>query len=117
LLSVDFVAVEVVVGFIAGSLALISDAAQMLTDAAAIGLALVAMRLAARPANGALLHIVANEITVSAQHQPVAPVLFRSRALFLLLEGVRQGDLAEDLALHRNERITETKAHRSKTAR
>ena len=58
LLIVGFMAVEVVVGFIAGSLALISDAAHMLTDAAAIGLALVAMRLvamrlAARPAKGA----------------------------------------------------------------
>jgi cobalt-zinc-cadmium efflux system protein len=47
-----FMAVEVVAGVIAQSLALISDAAHMLTDAAAIILALVAMRLAARPAGG-----------------------------------------------------------------
>jgi cobalt-zinc-cadmium efflux system protein len=40
---------EVIVGVLAGSLALLSDAAHMLTDAGAIVLALVAMRLAARP--------------------------------------------------------------------
>ena len=44
-----FMAGEVVAGLIARSLALLSDAAHMLTDAGAIVLALVAMRLAARP--------------------------------------------------------------------
>lgn len=48
-----FMAIEVAVGVLANSLALISDAAHMLTDAFAIVLALVAMRLAARPAHGA----------------------------------------------------------------
>jgi cobalt-zinc-cadmium efflux system protein len=43
---------EVVAGFVAGSLALLSDAAHMLTDAAAIALALFAGRLAARPRGG-----------------------------------------------------------------
>ncbi|MCX4094911.1 cation diffusion facilitator family transporter [Nocardia sp. alder85J] len=43
---------EVIAGVIAGSLALLSDAAHMLTDAASIALALGAMRLAARPASG-----------------------------------------------------------------
>jgi len=45
-----FMAVEVITGIVASSLALISDAAHMLTDAAAIALALIAARLAARPA-------------------------------------------------------------------
>ena len=45
--------VEVVAGLLAGSLALLSDAAHMLTDAAAVGLALAAARIAARPARGA----------------------------------------------------------------
>ena len=40
-LILGFMAVEVVVGILAGSLALLSDAAHMLTDAGAIGLALV----------------------------------------------------------------------------
>jgi cobalt-zinc-cadmium efflux system protein len=43
-----FMAVEVVVGIIASSLALISDAGHMLTDAAAIALALIAARLGRR---------------------------------------------------------------------
>jgi cobalt-zinc-cadmium efflux system protein len=47
-----FMGGEVVVGVLARSLALISDAAHMLTDAGAIVLALVAMRLAARPPKG-----------------------------------------------------------------
>ncbi|MGY0236095.1 cation diffusion facilitator family transporter [Longispora urticae] len=51
-LITGFMAVEVVVGLLAQSLALISDAAHMLTDAAAIVLALIAMRLAARPPRG-----------------------------------------------------------------
>ncbi len=49
-LIVAFMAVEVTVGIIASSLALLSDAAHMLTDATAIGLSLVAIRLAQRPA-------------------------------------------------------------------
>ena len=48
-LIASFMVVEVVVGIIASSLALLSDAAHMLTDAGAIALALVAVRLAARP--------------------------------------------------------------------
>ncbi|HEY8763436.1 MAG TPA: cation transporter [Solirubrobacteraceae bacterium] len=47
-------AVEVTVGILASSLALLSDAAHMLTDATAIGLSLVAIRLAQRPAKGPL---------------------------------------------------------------
>lgn len=47
-----FMSAEVVIGVLANSLALISDAAHMLTDVASIVLALVAMRLAARPAKG-----------------------------------------------------------------
>ena len=45
-------AVEVVAGIMAYSLALLSDAAHMLTDAGAIALALFAARLARRPASG-----------------------------------------------------------------
>jgi cobalt-zinc-cadmium efflux system protein len=48
-LIVGLMAVEVVAGVLADSLALLSDAAHMLTDAAAIGLALLAIRLARRP--------------------------------------------------------------------
>ena len=51
-LIVAFMCAEVVAGVIAHSLALLSDAAHMLTDAASIGLALVTIKLAARPPRG-----------------------------------------------------------------
>jgi cobalt-zinc-cadmium efflux system protein len=53
-LILGFMAVEVVAGLLASSLALLSDAAHMLGDAAALALALVALRLAARPPSGAM---------------------------------------------------------------
>jgi cobalt-zinc-cadmium efflux system protein len=51
-LLVAFMAVEVVFGILASSLALLADAGHMLTDAAALALALVAASLAARPPGG-----------------------------------------------------------------
>ena len=54
ILIAGFMVGEVIVGLLAHSLALISDAGHMLTDAASLVLALVAMRLAARPARGSL---------------------------------------------------------------
>jgi cobalt-zinc-cadmium efflux system protein len=51
-LIVTLMAVEVVVGLLADSLVLLSDAGHMLTDAGAIAFALIAMRLAARPPQG-----------------------------------------------------------------
>jgi cobalt-zinc-cadmium efflux system protein len=53
-LIVAFMVAEVVTGIIANSLALLSDAGHMLTDAAAIGFSLVALRLSQRPAGGAM---------------------------------------------------------------
>ncbi|HTZ85823.1 MAG TPA: cation diffusion facilitator family transporter [Solirubrobacteraceae bacterium] len=53
-LIVAFMAAEVATGVIAHSLALLSDAGHMLTDAAAIGFSLFALTLAARPAKGAM---------------------------------------------------------------
>ena len=55
-LIAGFMCVEVVVGILADSLALLSDAAHMLTDAGALVLALVAIRLARRPAAGAMTY-------------------------------------------------------------
>ena len=51
-LLVGFMLFEVILGFLASSLALISDAGHMLTDVGALVMALVAMRLAASPADG-----------------------------------------------------------------
>ncbi|MFE2110183.1 cation diffusion facilitator family transporter [Kitasatospora sp. NPDC059463] len=66
-LIVVFMAGEVVVGFAAESLALISDAAHMLTDAASIVLALIAMRLSARPARGGYTYGLKRAEILSAQ--------------------------------------------------
>src|SRR3954452_16935360 len=51
LLTVAFMVVEAVGGVLAGSLALLADAGHMLTDAAALGMSLLAFRLAQRPAS------------------------------------------------------------------
>ncbi len=51
-LIAGFMAGEVAAGIIAHSLALLSDAAHMLTDAGALAMSLIVLRLAARPAAG-----------------------------------------------------------------
>ncbi len=50
-ITAGFMVVEVVGGWLAGSLALMADAAHMLTDAAALGLAWYAVRASQRPAD------------------------------------------------------------------
>jgi len=49
-LTTAYMAAEIIGGLLTGSLALLADAAHMLTDAAGLGLALLAIRFAARPA-------------------------------------------------------------------
>jgi cobalt-zinc-cadmium efflux system protein len=50
-ITATFMLLEVAGGLISGSLALLADAGHMLTDTAALGLAWIAARLAARPTN------------------------------------------------------------------
>jgi cobalt-zinc-cadmium efflux system protein len=59
--------VEVVVGVLAHSLALISDSGHMLTDVAALALSIVALRIAKRPAQGALTYGLRRVEILSAQ--------------------------------------------------
>ena len=66
-LIAGFMVVEIVGGLLASSLALLSDAGHMLTDAGAIGLALVAARLAARPAGGRFTFGLGRAEILSAQ--------------------------------------------------
>jgi len=66
-LILAFMAVEVVAGLLADSLALLSDAAHMLTDAGSIALALVAARLAARPPGGGFTFGLGRAEILSAQ--------------------------------------------------
>jgi len=66
-LILGFMVVEVVAGLVADSLALLSDAAHMLTDAGSLALALVAARLAARPPGGRFTFGLGRAEILSAQ--------------------------------------------------
>ncbi|NUS55350.1 MAG: cation transporter [Streptomycetaceae bacterium] len=82
-----FMVGEVVVGIAASSLALLSDAAHMLTDAASIVLALIAMRLAAKPARGGYTYGLKRAEILSAQANGLTLVLL---ALWLGYEAIRR---------------------------
>ncbi|MCY0918734.1 MULTISPECIES: cation diffusion facilitator family transporter [unclassified Streptomyces] len=86
-LIAGFMAVEVVIGVMAHSLALISDAAHMLTDAVSIVLALIAMRLAARPARGGFTYGLKRAEILSAQANGLTLLLL---AVWLAYEAVRR---------------------------
>jgi len=66
-LILGFMVLEVAAGLLADSLALLSDAAHMLTDAGSIALALVAARLAARPPGGRFTFGLGRAEILSAQ--------------------------------------------------
>jgi cobalt-zinc-cadmium efflux system protein len=66
-LILAFMVAEVIAGVLASSLALLSDAAHMLTDAAALALSLVASRIADRPARGAMTYGLGRAEILSAQ--------------------------------------------------
>ncbi|OJU79687.1 MAG: cation transporter [Solirubrobacterales bacterium 70-9] len=80
-------AVEVTVGIIISSLALLSDAAHMLTDAVAIGLAVVAIRLAQRPAKGNYTFGLKRTEILSAQFNGATLLVL---GILILVEGVRR---------------------------
>lgn len=82
-----FMTVEVVAGIIAGSLALLSDAAHMLTDAGALALSLVALRLAQRPAAGAMTFGLKRAEILSAL---VNGVTLAVLGMLILVEAVRR---------------------------
>jgi cobalt-zinc-cadmium efflux system protein len=84
-LIVGFMVAEVVVGLAAGSLALITDAAHMLTDAIAIVLALIAIRLAARPPAGGFTYGFKRVEILSAQANGITLLLL---AAYFVYEAV-----------------------------
>ncbi len=85
-LIVGFMFVEVAVGILANSLALISDAGHMLTDAGAIVFALVAARLAQRPERGSFTFGLKRAEILSAQLNGVTLLVL---GLWIVFEGVR----------------------------
>ncbi len=86
-LIVAFMVVEIVVGIIAGSLALISDAGHMLTDAGSIALALWAISLAARPAYGRWTYGFKRAEILSAQANGITLLLL---AAWFSYEAIRR---------------------------
>jgi cobalt-zinc-cadmium efflux system protein len=62
-----FMVGEIAAGIVASSLAVLSDAAHMLTDAGALAISLIAARLAARPARGAMTYGLGRVEILSAQ--------------------------------------------------
>ncbi len=80
-------ALEIVGGVVGHSLALLSDAAHMLTDAAALGLSLVALRLASRPARGAMTFGFSRAEVLSAQANGITLLIL---AAFIAYEGIRR---------------------------
>ncbi len=67
LLIVGFMAFEVVIGIVAHSLALLSDAGHMLTDAGALMLSLLVIRVVQRPTGGHLTYGMRRAEVLSAQ--------------------------------------------------
>ena len=86
-LIVAFMVGEVAAGLVAHSLALLSDAAHMLTDAAAIGLAVVTAKIAVRPARGGYTYGLRRLEILSAQANGITLVLL---AVWLAYEAIRR---------------------------
>jgi cobalt-zinc-cadmium efflux system protein len=86
-LILAFMAVEVAAGILADSLALLSDAAHMLTDAGALALALVASGLARRPAGGSMTYGLRRAEILSAQFNGATLLVL---GLLIVYEGVRR---------------------------
>ena len=82
-----FMAAEVVTGLTAHSLALISDAAHMLTDAASLGLVLITMKLAARPPGGRYTYGLKRTEILSAQGNGITLIVL---AAWLAYEAIRR---------------------------
>ena len=84
---VAFTALELVVGIVARSLALLGDAGHMATDSLALGLALFAAWAASRPARGRWTFGFARAEILAAQANGIALALV---ALWIVYEAVRR---------------------------
>jgi cobalt-zinc-cadmium efflux system protein len=86
-LIVAFMVAEVTAGVLASSLALLSDAAHMLTDAVALAMSLAAARLARRPAQGAMTYGLGRAEILSAQANGVTLVVL---SVLIIVDAVRR---------------------------
>ncbi len=90
---------EAVGGWISGSLALLSDAAHMLTDAGALGLAVVAAVLSSRPADDKRTFGYRRAEVLGAQINVGALVVLSIWICWEAIERLRAGHVAIDLRL------------------
>ncbi len=86
-LLLGIMTVEVVAGILSGSLALLADAGHMLTDALALGFALVAISMAARPAGGVWTYGLGRAEVLAAQVNGISLLLV---GLWISYEAVRR---------------------------
>ena len=119
LITAAVMLVELIGGWLSGSLALLADAAHMLADVAALGLALVAAWIAQRPAtpersfgfmrleilaaliNGAVLFAIAIGIGVEAWHRLRVPQIVNGPLLLAVAAVGFVANLAAVIVLHR----------------
>jgi cobalt-zinc-cadmium efflux system protein len=86
-LILAFMAAEVAVAIVAGSLALLSDAAHMLVDAAALGISVWAARLALRPPGGRMTFGFRRAEILSAQANGITLLVLGAA---IVVEGIRR---------------------------
>ena len=87
ILITAFMVGELVAGVLADSLALLSDAAHMLTDAVALAIALFAARLAERPAQGAMTYGLGRAEILSAQANGVTLLVL---GVLIVIDAIRR---------------------------
>jgi cobalt-zinc-cadmium efflux system protein len=93
-LIVCFMAAEVVLGVVAHSLALLSDAAHMLVDAAALGMSVWAARLALRPAEGRMTFGLRRAEILAAQANAITLLVL---GFAIVVEALRRLDAPPDV--------------------
>src|SRR5580692_6749125 len=121
-ITAGFMIAEAIGGWIAGSLALIADAAHMLADAGALAMSYAAVRAARRPAselmsyghhrwqvlaafvNGLALLLLSVWIVIEAAHRLIAPAVIQPQIMMGVAGLGVLANLTSYLALSRGER-------------
>jgi cobalt-zinc-cadmium efflux system protein len=121
-ITAAFMLAEAIGGWLAGSLALIADAAHMLADAGALGMSYAAVRAARRPAselmsyghhrwqvlaafvNGLALLLLSAWIVIEAAHRLMAPTPVEPRTMMVVAGLGVLANLVSYLVLSRGER-------------
>src|SRR6266513_250402 len=82
-----FMVVEILAGLLAHSLALLTDAGHLLTDVGALMVAIVASRIAERPARGAYTYGFARVDALAGQANGITLLLL---AIWFVVEAIRR---------------------------